>query len=143
MNAINKPPFWFWIVAVLALLWNLEGLYAFYKELTLSPQALAALPPEQQQINAAMPSWVHAFFGIAVIAGMLGSLGLLLRKRWAVPLLLVSLLSVAVQMASAYATTPVWALMGAGGAVFPLILIVVCALLWLFAKMAVRRGWIG
>lgn len=138
-----KPPLWFWIVAVLALLWNLQGSYAFHRELTLSPEALAALPLEQQQINAAMPSWVFAFFGVAVIAGVLGSLGLLLRRRWAVPLLLLSFLCVTVQMLSAYATTPVWSLMGAGGAVFPLVLVVVCLLLWLFARMSARRGWIG
>ena len=98
---IVKPPLWFWIVAVLAVLWNLVGLFMFYAELTLTPQAVAALPPEQQQIHAAMPSWVYVFFGIAVIAGTLGSLGLLSRKRWAVPLLLLSLLGVAVQMVSA------------------------------------------
>lgn len=142
MSAI-KPPLWFWIVSVLGLLWNLIGVFMFYTQLTLTPEAVAALPPEQQRINAAMPSWVYAFFGIAVIAGALGSLGLLLRKRWAVPLLLVSLLGVAAQMASAYVTTPVWALTGAAGAVFPVILFVVCLLLWRFARKAAARGWIG
>ncbi len=140
---IVKPPLWFWIVAVLALLWNLVGVFMFHAQLTLSPEAVAALPPEQQQINAAMPSWVYVFFGIAVIAGTLGSLGLLSRKRWAVPLLLLSLLGVAVQMVSAYATTPVWALMGVAGAVFPLLLVLVCLLLWLFARRAAARGWIA
>lgn len=142
MNAIARPR-WFWIVSPLALLWNLVGLLMFWKEVTLSPAATAALPPEQQQIHAAMPQWVYVFFGIAVIAGVLGAFGLLLRRRWAVPLLLVSLLAVVVQMASAYATTPVWALTGVAGAVFPLVLIAVCAFLWSFARSAARRGWIA
>jgi len=139
----TERPRWFWVVSVLALLWNLVGLAMFWVEVTLSPAAVAALPPEQQLIHAAIPQWVYAFFGIAVIAGVLGALGLLLKRRWAAPLLLVSLLAVAVQMASAYATTPVWALTGAAGAVFPLVLVVIGLLLWLFARKAAVRGWIG
>ena len=87
MNAI-KPPGWFWVVSVLGLLWNLVGLSMFYMQMAMTPEAAAALPPEQQQIHAAMPTVAYAFFGIAVIAGVLGSLGLLLRRRWAAPLLL-------------------------------------------------------
>ena len=142
MNAI-KPPGWFWVVSVLGLLWHLVGLSMFYMQMAMTPEAAAALPPEQQQIHAAMPTVAYAFFGIAVIAGVLGSLGLLLRRRWAAPLLLLSLLGVVAQMATAYATTPVWALTGAGGAVFPLLLVVACLLLWLFARSAAARGWIG
>ena len=142
MNATNRPR-WFWVVAVLALLWNLVGLLMFYRNVTMTPEALALLPTEQQQIHAAMPQWVFAFFGISVFAGVIGSIALLLKRRAAVPLLLVSLLAVTVQMVSAYTITPVWALTGIGGAVFPLALIVIAALFWLFARKVRARGWIG
>jgi hypothetical protein len=138
-----RLPAWFWVVSVLGLLWNLFGVAMFVMQVTMTPAAAAALPPAQQQINAAMPSIAYVFFGVAVVSGALGTIGLLLRRRWAVPLLLLSLLGVVAQMATAYATTPVWALTGAGGAVFPLLLAVVCLLLWLFARMASRRGWIA
>jgi len=143
MTGAVQRPAWFWVVSVLGLLWNLVGLAMFYVQVTLTPEAVAALPADQQQINAAMPSIAYVFFGVAVVAGVLGSLGLLLKRRWSVPLLLLSLLGVVAQMATAYATTPVWALTGAGGAVFPLLLVVVGLLLWLFARMAARRGWTG
>lgn len=137
MQSKRSP--WYWLVSVLALLWNLVGLLMFWKQITLTPDAVAALPPAQQQINAAMPGWVHGLFGIAVVAGVLGSLGLLLQRRWASPLLLLSLLAVIAQMVSAYAITPVWALTGAASAVFPLLLIVVALLLWRFARAATAR----
>lgn len=138
----TKRPSWFWPVSALALLWNLVGLLMFWKQVTLTPEAVAALPPEQQQIHAAMPDWVYVLFGIAVIAGVLGVLGLLLKRRWARPLLLLSFLAVTTQMVSAYATTPAWALTGAASAAFPLLLIAVALLLWLFARRASARGWI-
>jgi len=141
MNATARPAL-YWAIAVFALLWNLIGLAMFWVQVTLTPQAVAALPPEQQQIHAAMPGWVYVFFGIAVVGGVLGSLGLLRRRRWAVPLLLLSLLGVAVQMASAYATTPVWALTGVAGTMFPLLLVGACLLLWLFARRAAACGWL-
>lgn len=141
MNAM-KPPWWFWVVSVLGLFWNLIGLSMLYVQMTMTPHAVAALPPEQQQIHAAMPMLAYGFFGIAVVSGVLGSIGLLMKRRWAVPLLMVSLLGVLAQMITAYATTPVWALTGAGGAVFPLLLIVVALLLWLFARKAAARGWL-
>jgi hypothetical protein len=139
---MTMRPLWFWVVAVLALLWNLVGLFTFWQEMTLTPEAVAAMPPAQQQIHAAMPTLAYACFAIAVATGVLGSIGLLLKKRWAVTLLLLSFLGVAAQMATAYATTPVWALMGAGGAMFPLMLVLACLLIWLFARKAATRGWL-
>ena len=102
---MTMRPLWSRVVAVLALLWNLVGLFMFWQEMTLTPEAAAALPPAQQQIHAAMPTIAHVFFGIAVASGVVGSIGLVLAKRWSVPLLLVSFLGVAAQMATAFATT--------------------------------------
>jgi len=142
MNAVQRPK-WFTVVAVLALLWNLVGLSMFVLQVTMTPEAAAALPPEQQRINAAMPAIAHVFFGVAVASGVLGSLGLLLRRRWAVPLLLLSLLGVLAQMGTAYATTPVWALTGVGGAVLPVLLVGIGVALWWFARRSAQRGWIA
>lgn len=140
---MTMRPLWFRVVAVLALLWNLVGLFMFWQEMTLTPEAVAALPPAQQQVHAAMPQIAHVFFGIAVAAGVIGSVGLVLAKRWSVPLLLLSFLGIVAQMGTAFATTPVWPLMGMAGVLPPLFLILVCLLVWLFARMSARRGWLS
>ena len=81
-----KPPGWFWAVAVLALLWNLFGLAMFYMQVNMTPEQLAQLPEAQRELTQAFPGWVWAVDGVAVVAGTLGSLLLLMRRRLALPL---------------------------------------------------------
>ena len=135
-------PATFWIVAVLGLLWNLYGLAMFWINLTITPEAIAALPEVERQVTLAMPRWILLPFGLATGAGVLGMLGLLLRRRRSAPVLLVSLLALAVQFAAVYLTTPVWALSGVVGALFPVVLCLVALGLWLYARHAAARGWL-
>jgi hypothetical protein len=54
---MNKTPIWFTVVAIVALLWNLAGLFAVVADLRLSPAEIAALPQQQQALYAARPVW--------------------------------------------------------------------------------------
>ena len=141
MHAAQRPMS-FRVVAVVALLWNLFGLFSFYTNVTATPAVIASWPEAQQQIAAATPRWVFVAFAIATIAGVLGSLGLLLGKRWAVPVLLLSLLAILVQFGSIYAITPTWALTGVGGAILPLCIALFGLFLWSYAGKAAARGWL-
>lgn len=141
MNANNRPVL-FWIVAALALSWNLFGLWSFWYHFTATPDVVATWPDVQQRIAAATPRWIFVPFAVATIGGVLGSLGLLLRKRWAVPVLLLSLLAIVVQFSSCYLLTPTWALTGAGGATLPLCIALVGLFLWWYARRSAARGWL-
>ncbi len=94
---MNKPPVWFYVVATFALLWNLAGCTAFIADLHLAPEDIARLPDAQQALYRARPVWALVATGVAVIGGALGSLALLLRRRWATGLLIASLLGVLAQ----------------------------------------------
>jgi len=94
---MTTPPKWFLPVSVLALLWNLVGCAAYLHDAMLTPEAIAAMSPAEQAMYAARPSWFVAAYAVAVWFGALGSLGLVLRKRWARGVLLGSLLGVIVQ----------------------------------------------
>ena len=137
-----KRPSWFVLVSVLAVLWNLFGLWSFYIHVTATPEDIASWPEVQQQIQAVTPRWIFVPFAIATIDGTLGALGLLLGKRWATPVLLLSLLAIIVQFGAYYLLTPTWALTGIGGAALPLCIAVVGLLLWLLARKATARGWL-
>ena len=96
----NKLPVWYWIVCVLLLLWNLVGVFAFFSQCNMSAEAIAALPPAQQYLWNAMPAWLWAAYSIAVGAGTLGAVMLLMRKAFAVPLFALGLAGVVVQYGS-------------------------------------------
>lgn len=139
---MTKRPTWFVVVAVLAVLWNLFGLWSFYYHFTATPEVVATWPEVQQRIAEVTPRWIFVPFAIATIGGTLGSLGLLLGRRWATPVLLLSLLAIIVQFGAYYLLTPTWALTGMTGAALPLCIAVVGLLLWLLAGKAAARGWL-
>jgi len=126
--------------AGLALLWNLLGCAAFVSDLRLTADDIAALPAAQQALYAARPAWAVAATATAVFGGAAGCVGLLLARRWAVPLLTLSLLGIVAQDiglfvlagGAAVAAPAVWALQG-------LVLLVGIALLAM-ARRAAARG---
>lgn len=136
----SKTPTTFWIIAGVALLWNLSGLFACYTDLSMTAEAMAALPDGQREIYQANPMWMKIIYAIATITGVAGAIGLLLRKKWAIPMYLTSLITVIVQMGYTLLGTPAITIMGSTVVIFPLILIAVSATLYLYAKRARRLG---
>ncbi len=136
-------PTWFWIISILALLWNLMGVAAFVMQMNISPDALAALPADQQALYTSMPGWVTIAYAVAVLGGALGCLMLVLKKKLAVPLLVLSLLGVIGQMAYMFLLSDTFKIMGRTAMVMPIVIIVISVFLVWFARMSVRRGWLA
>jgi hypothetical protein len=86
----NKPPRSFYIIGIAALIWNLIGVMTYIMQVTMSDAAMAALPADQQAFIQNSPVWVTAAYAIAVNAGALGCVLLLLRQTWAYLVLVVS-----------------------------------------------------
>lgn len=145
MNTANVSPrrWTFWVIAFVALVWNLIGLAMFVVQVRLTPEMVAAMPAAQQQVHAATPAWINIAFGVAVVFGVLGSLALLLRKRLASPLFLVSLLAIVVQVVGIFVATPAWQAYGPAGLAMPLMLVVIAAYLYWYANKAAAKGWLG
>lgn len=143
MNNKTSVPVWFWVIAVVAVLWNAMGVFAYISDVTMTPEAAAALPQAQQEMRAATPSWVTGAYAVAVFAGLLGALCLLLRKSWAVPLFGVSLAAVVLQMGYVIVIMKAPAVLGARAVVFPAMVILLGALLLWFALHAGKKQWIS
>ncbi len=143
-NDTIKPPVWFWIVSVLGLLWNLLGAMAYLGQVFITDEMKASMPADQLELMANTPAWATAAFAIAVWGGVLGCIGLLLRKKWARPVLLLSLLGILVQMSYAFFMTNAAEVYGTvQGVVMPLLLIGIGVCLVLFAKSSQNKGWIS
>lgn len=135
----GKAPKWFIVVSVVALLWNLMGLAAIMADLVGDT---SKLDDAQRALHDATPIWaVIASMG-GVLAGSIGSLGLILRKSWAVPALMVSLLCVIVQDIWLFGLANVQAAYGQAPLIMQsIVLVIAAALLWL-ARSARAKGWL-
>jgi len=138
-----KRPLGYWIIAVFALVWNLLGVAMWYLQVTMSAEQLALMTDAQRQVHEATPGWLDIAFAVAVFAGVLGALGLLLKKRWAAPLFLLSLIALLVQVIGAFAVTPAWAAYGAAGLAMPAVLLAIALFLLWHANRARARGWLS
>ena len=124
------------------MLWNLIGVAAYLSDMMLSPEMVAQLSAAQRAMRDARPAWFVAAYAVAVWFGTAGSLGLVLRRRWARPLLLASLLGLIVQDV-ALLTRP--ETQGAGAAVVGLqgTVLVIAIVLVIFARKADAKGWLA
>ena len=144
MSALPTPalPKWYLPVTIAALLWNLLGCGAYLSDVMLTADDIAKMSADQQALYASRPLWAVAATAIAVWGGALGCVGLIARKRWALPLLVASLIGVIVQDIGLFVLSDVIRI---GGPVVlamqGLVLAVAIALVWL-ARTAIARGWI-
>ncbi len=129
----------FWIIGVVALVWNFMGVINYFVQ--MNPDVLAGYSGSARAIIEGRPAWATAGFAIAVFGGALGCLLLLLRKQAAYYLFIASLLGVIVTMTHALGIGIDFSLFE----IFMMILmpLVVAVFLVWYSKRAVNRGWIS
>lgn len=133
----------FWIISGLALVWNLIGFANYLAQVSMTEETLMSLPEADRMLMESAPAWSTGAFGLAVTAGVLGSLLLLLRKSWATAVLVLSFGSVIVTMYYWLVMSDALAVHGPAGAVMPVLVIVIGALLVWYARYAGAKGWIS
>ncbi len=140
-RVVSKAPVWFIFVAIILLGWNLMGLMAYIMQVTMSPETIAAMPKAHQQLYENTPTWVTAAFAIAVHAGALGCLLLLLRKSLALLMLQVSLAAVLAQMFHMFFISNTFEVLGSEAMVMPVSIVVIAIYLVMLAAKAKTRRW--
>ena len=140
----GKPPTAFWIIAGVALVWNLIGFLLYYMQVTATDEVLRAADGEAEyEYLSTIPTWVTSAYAIAVTTGVLGCVLLLLRKAWAVPAFIVSLVAIAAQDTYSFFLSDAVEVFGAGVIVIPTVVLVIAIGLVFYSRSAKDRGWIS
>lgn len=116
------------------------GAYDYLMTQTRNEAYLAKFEQAQLDYFFGFPAWVEAFWALAVWGGVLGCILLLMRKRLAVPVLLVSLASMVVTAIYNFGFSEGMEIMGASGAMFTAAIFLVALGLWLYARAMKARG---
>ena len=136
---MNMPRY-FIVIAIVLLLWNLMGLAAFAMQYTADLTELAKSDPVTAQAFAAMPAWVWIAYAIAVGAGTLGAILLLMKKAAAASLFLLSLIAVVVQFGYTFLGTDLLAVKGPSVIAFPAFIMVMAVVQLLYARHLVGKA---
>ncbi len=98
-----RTPWHLWVVGVISVLWNAFGCYDYLMTnlqgdayLRQSGAGMGWTPSQVDAFVAyynSMPAWMTAVWAVGVWGGLLGAVLLLLRRKLAVPVFLVSLLA--------------------------------------------------
>lgn len=143
MNTYNKPTKGYWIIGIIALLWNLMGTFQFLSSTVWKDLLFETITPPEIALFEGLPFWFPIVFCVAVVTGVLGSILLLLRKKLAILLFSVSLLAVLVQMGYWVFGTNLMDVYGTVEAItMPLLVVITSVVLLLYSRTVARKGWL-
>ena len=94
----STAPKSFWVIVGLFLIWNLLGVLHFLTSVNASVENLVAqgMTIKQAEVFHTTPSYHYAVFALGVWSGLLGTVFLLFRRAWAVPVFIFSAVMVIV-----------------------------------------------
>ena len=135
----STPPRWFTFAAIAALLFQLAGCGIFAMQMAVDP---TALPLDQRATWDAAPAWMLVAYAVAVAAGLVGAILLLMKRRLAATLLSVSLIAILVQFSALLVVPRLRNLTTSDDLFLPFVIIVVAFIIWRFAQRALAHGWL-
>ena len=147
-NGINhttgavKAPLWFYFVAVVSLIWNIMGLLAFVIQMSMTPDAMTQMSPEQIKLYESTPTWLNLVFGFAVVSGVIGCLLILIKKAFSYKVLLASFVAVIVQMGYVFGIQQAVSVLGSDVLVMPSVVILWGIFLVWLSRFAVTKHWL-
>ena len=141
-NAKSKPNVWFWVIGVVGLIWNGLGSMNYIMHTTNSEALQENYTADQLAFVEASPAWVTGAFALAVWGGLLGCLLLLLRKKWAVPVLLISLIGILGQAVYNFFLSNASEVFGSDMYVMPVLVILIGIGLYFYSRSSAGKGWL-
>ncbi len=135
----KAEPRWFMAAAIAALLWELLGCAMYILQVTADR---ATLPIDQRAMWEATPTWMIGAYAVAVWLGLAGAVLLAMRRRFAEPVLLGSLVAVVVQFSGLLLVPALRDRTPADAWLLPIVIVAVSYAIWHFARRARASGWL-
>ena len=135
-----RTPLHLWVVGVLSLLWNAMGAFDYLATQLKLDFYMSQFSEEQLAYFYEIPPWAVSGWAFGVWGAVAGSIGLLLRRRWAVWAFAVSLAGVAVSSLHSLVLSEGAATMGTGGMIFTAIIWVIAIALLVYARAQAKTG---
>ena len=130
---------WYMIAAIASVLFMLVGCVGFVLDRMTDP---SSLPLDQRTVVMARPLWSLVAYGLAVWVGLAGAVLLVMKRKLAEPLLLVSLMA-AVFTFLPYAVVPgVRDNVSTNDIAFALVILAITWTIFWFARHSRQRGWL-
>ena len=130
----------FRIVGFVSLLWNAVGCFDYPATKLPIEWYMDRFTEARLAFFHGVPAWFTVFRALGVWGALAGSLGLLLRRRWAVAAFAVSLLGLIVTTVYTVFPSDGLEIMGAEGAAFSAVIFVVAVLLLVYAHRMTCAG---
>ncbi len=141
MANTTKPNIVFWIIGVIALIWNGIGVDAYLQHAYKTETSMADLNADQLALLESMPAWITALFAIAVFTGVIGAIALLMRKKIAAIILCISFVAATIQQLYwLFGTNMVEVFSEMQPYLRPIIIIVIAAFLAWYSKNQKAKG---
>lgn len=140
---MRKPSASFWVISIIALLWNLMGVNAYLQQAFQTDAFKAMYNEEQLKMITEAPSWATGAFAIAVFGGVLGCILLLIRKQSAKTIFIISLLGILVQMYYNFFVIDSIAVYGPGAMAMPIMVILFAVFLIWYTNFCTKKNWIA
>jgi hypothetical protein len=130
---------WYLIGAIVSVLFMALGCAIYVMHVTADP---AALPLDQRAAYAAEPAWVTALNAVAVWVGLIGAVLLVMKRRLAETLLLVSLIATLLWLAGLLLVPALRDALSTNDVAVAVIVTLITGTIWSFARHSRQRGWL-
>ena len=130
---------WYMIGAIASVLFMALGCAVYVMHVTADP---AALPLDQRAAYAAEPSWLTGLNAVAVWVGVIGAILLVIKRKSAETVLLVSFIATVLWLAGILLVPALRDALSTNDIAVAVIVTLITGTIYSFARHSRQRGWL-
>ncbi|MDB4222899.1 hypothetical protein N9850_03940 [Granulosicoccus sp.] len=141
-NSLVKTPWHLWLIGVIAVLFNFIGVFDFVMSMAQGAeyQASAGMTPDQIAHYQVMPGWMMLVWAVGVFGAFLASIFVLLRKKLALPVFILSLAAFLLSVFYNYVLTDGRSVLGQDMMIASAVIAALLVFFSWYASLMIKRG---